>query len=106
MYLGLIWAELFLEQTPKGLSTMLLVDTVVTFLGIALFGRRDWFEHADVFAVFFRIIGKMAPVGNLPDDAGDIRAIRLRPPFSGLLRGGAERISLLLFILFMLLDGL
>ncbi len=81
---------------------MLLAYTAVTLLGIALFGRRDWFEQADVFAVLFRIGGKMAPVEYLRDEAEGLRAIRLRAPFSGLLSEGPERISLLLFVLFML----
>jgi hypothetical protein len=102
MYLALIWAELFVEQTPRSLSTMLLAYTAVTLLGMALFGKREWLEQADVFAVLFRIIGKMAPVEYISDDAEGIRAIRLRPPFSGLLSERPRRISLLLFILFML----
>lgn len=101
-YLGLVWVELFVVQTPRGLTTMLLAYTALTLLGVTLFGKRDWFERADVFSMFFRILGKMAPVSYVLDEDDGIREVRFRRPFSGLLSEPAPQISVLLFVLFML----
>lgn len=101
-YLWLVWTELFVVQTPLALSKLLLIYSAVTLLGVAVFGKRDWFEQADFFSVFFSIIGKMAPVVYHSDDGEKIREVRFRRPFSGLLSERPKHISVLLFVLFML----
>lgn len=101
-YLALIWVELFVMQTPLVLSKLLLAYSAATLLGVAVFGKRDWFEQADVFSVFFSIIGKMAPVLYLRSDDGSLRKVRYRRPFSGLLSELPQHVSVLLFVLFML----
>lgn len=101
-YLWLVWTELFVVQTPQTLSNLLLIYSGLTLLGVAVFGRRDWFEQADFFSVFFGILGKMAPVAYESDDGVKIREVRLRRPFSALLSERPKHISVLLFVLFML----
>ncbi|WP_293860663.1 hypothetical protein [Steroidobacter sp.] len=101
-YLALIWVELFVMQTPMALSKLLLAYSAMTLLGVAVFGKRDWFEQADVFSVFFSILGKMAPVLYSRNDDGSVHDVRYRRPFSGLLSNRPRHVSVLLFVLFML----
>ncbi|MBL8266412.1 hypothetical protein [Steroidobacter sp.] len=101
-YLWLVWTELFVVQTPLALSNLLLIYSAVTLLGVVVFGKRDWFEQADFFSVFFSIVGKMAPVAYDSDGGEQIREVRLRRPFSGLLSEQPKHMSVLLFVLFML----
>lgn len=101
-YLGLIWVELFVADTATELSSALLVYTVVSLIGVGVFGKQIWFEQADFFAVFFRIIGKMAPLAYTHDKDNRLVAVEARLPFSGLASEPARHVSLLLFVLFML----
>ena len=96
MYLGIIWLELLGESTPKRLGGLLLIYAVVTFAGCWIWGQRAWFRHADFFAVFFRVLGLIAPIYR------EQGRFRLRHPFMGLLTARCEHPSLLIFILFML----
>ena len=95
-YFLFIWLELFGGTTPKSLSLVLTVYSVITLTGILVFGKSVWFKYAEFFGVFFGLIAKISPF--------EFRGSKLylRPPFVGLLKGKAENFSLLLFILFML----
>jgi hypothetical protein len=96
-YMAFIWLELFGELSPRGLSLALVAYSMITLGGSCLFGHHAWFQHAEFFNVFLRLIGYVAPR-------------RGRWPFAGLSEVKAEHPSLLLFILFMLsstaFDGL
>lgn len=109
-YMGFIWIELFARTRPFSLAVMLLIYSAINLAGIWLLGRRDWFRYCEFFSVFLRLIAKMAPLEYLPGKDGGPSRLRLRAPFAGLLEERAERMSLLLFILFMLsstaFDGL
>jgi hypothetical protein len=102
LYLALIWVELFIAQSPSALASMLSAYTVFMLLGAFCFGRDVWFGHADFFAVFFRLIGKMAPVAYERSASSASWQLRLRWPFSGLLNEVPRDASVLLFVLFML----
>ena len=54
--------ELFVGPKPFVLSIALLAYSAVTLIGTALFGKGVWFCQADLFSIFFRLIGKLAPV--------------------------------------------
>ena len=104
LYGGFIALELFGHLLPRGLSAWLLVYCVVNVAGAWLFGRRAWFEQGEFFAVLLRLIGRMAPL-----ERGHGR-LRLRMPFSGLMKDHPQDLGLVVFILFMLsstaFDGL
>lgn len=95
-YFLLIWFELLGNTTPATLSIILLQYTLINAIGIVTFGKDNWFRYCEFFSVFFRLIGKMAPIEHKSGK------LLLRPPFVGLLREKADHSSLLLFILFML----
>lgn len=102
-YFLFIWIELMGNTTPIKLSLILLQYSMLTIMGVTLFGKNIWFQYGEFFSVFFRLLGKMAIIEYVPAQRKNQSAkLFLRPPFIGLLKGKAENFSLLLFILFML----
>ena len=106
-YAAFLWLELFSGGSPRTLSWALLIYSACTLLGVLLFGARDWLRHGEFFAVWLRLIARMAPIAF--EDAHS-RRFRWRWPFSGLRQKAPEHWTLLLFALFMLsstaFDGL
>ena len=102
-YVVLIWIELFGQIQPRTLSWLLIAYAGVNVTAAWLVGKETWFRHGEFFAVFFGLIGRIAPVEYLRDST-PARAyhVRLRKPFTGLLGAGADHGSLLLFVIFML----
>jgi hypothetical protein len=101
-YVALIWIELFWLPKPVTLSLVLMAYTLVTIAGAWACGKAAWFEHAELFSVFFRLVGTLAPVAYVPGvDRGSWK-VRLRPPFAGALEERPDHPSLVLFVLFML----
>jgi hypothetical protein len=102
-YMTFIWIELFAGTAPVSLAALLLGYTAVNFAGVWLVGKDAWFRHCEFFAVFFRLVAKVAPLEYVPGAApGQRGVLRLRAPFVGLLQERADHFSLLLFVLFML----
>jgi hypothetical protein len=101
-YMTLIWIELFALPRPYVLSMALIAYTTATFTGAFLFGKQTWFEYGELFAVFFFLVGTMAPVEYLDAPKGGPARIRLRPPFVAALYERHKHASLVVFVLFML----
>jgi hypothetical protein len=103
LYMALIWLELFGHTSPRILGEVLLAYSVINVVGAWLLGSDTWFCYGELFAVFFRIIAKIAPFEYVPGHSPAQRGrIHLRQPFIGLLKEPADHFSLLLFVLFML----
>lgn len=104
LYMGLIWAELFLHVRPHSLAVLLAGYSVLNLAGVWWVGTTAWFRYCEFFSVMFRLIALMSPLDYSPG------RLRLRAPFAGLMSNRAEHTSLLLFVLFMLsstaFDGL
>lgn len=100
-YVVFIWIELFGHTSPLSLSVVLTLYTVLTVFLAWLFGKAAWFRHGELFAVFFRLVGLLAPLAYRPGQGGGVM-FRLRMPLSGLLQRRRVDGSVLLFILFML----
>ncbi len=104
-YMAFIIFELFGDTKPFSLSVILLCYTGLSLGGAYLYGAKHWFAYGDLFAVLFRVIGRMAPL-----QRDEQQRWVLQWPFAGLLGQRADHPSLLLFILFMLsstaFDGL
>ena len=100
-YLILAWVELMAAPRPSLLAWALIAYTGLTVSGTALFGRDAWFGQAELFGVFFRLVGTLAPAAYSREDSAGWRA-RWRPPLSGTLEDTPRDVSLLLFVLFML----
>jgi hypothetical protein len=64
--------------------------------------RAARFRCGDLFAVFLRVVGMLAPVAYRPTLDGNSYSVSYRPPFVGTLEERAESMSMVLFVLFML----
>lgn len=110
LYMAFIWIELFAHSGPLALSTMLLAYTALNLVGAWWFGREAWFHYAEFFAVFLRLIAKVAILEWRREAATQRRKLRLRRLDSLLHDDRPEHLSLLLFVLFILsstaFDGL
>jgi hypothetical protein len=102
LYAVLIWMELFVAPTPRALSTALLVYSAITFVGVGAFGKTIWFERADPFGVFFRLIGILAPVQYRSSEHSKTWYAHWRAPFSGALIERPEHLSLVVILLLIL----
>lgn len=95
-YFIFIYFELMGQTTPLKLSVILLVYTILNDVGVVIWGKEMWFKYCEFFGIFFRLIGKVAPIEYREGK------MYLRAPFVGLLKEKAEHFSLVIFILFML----
>jgi hypothetical protein len=77
--LELVYTE---PANPRVLAQAILVYSVVTWTGAAVYGRRGWFDNGDGFSVYFGLLSRIAPFATRARDGG--REIVLRRPFSGL----------------------
>jgi hypothetical protein len=102
-YMAFIWLELFGQAPPRMLGAILLAYSIINLAGAGLVGPDVWFRQGELFAVFLRLIGKIAPFGyRLNRTSGLPNRVQVRQPFIGLLEEPADHFSLLLFVLFML----
>ncbi len=64
LLLAWAWLEVVvpLASSPFKLGIAALLWTVVNVAGMAAFGRATWQAHADVFAIVFSTLGRMAPL--------------------------------------------
>ena len=58
------WLEVVypIATSPFRLGCAALIWSAVNITGMICFGRATWQQHADVFAVYFSILGRLAPV--------------------------------------------
>lgn len=99
VYIVLIWLELLsngLAVRPRMLAILLLAYTVLTLIGASVFGVAAWFRYGDFFSVFFNLISTVSPI------IYQNGRVVFRFPFTGLLSTYADKLSLMLFIVFML----
>ena len=103
-YVALEWLELIAPPRPSILSMALILYTGLTACGAALFGREAWLQRAELFEVFFRTVGTMAPLTYVREHSGTrpVWSAYWRPAFSGALEHPPSDLSLVLFVLFML----
>jgi hypothetical protein len=77
------WFEIVypIGAVPHRLGVVAVAWTVVNVGGLVCFGRERWQRHGDVFAIYFALLGRMAPA----DWRNRGREIVLRAPGSGLV---------------------
>jgi hypothetical protein len=100
-----IWLELVLEAGPQVLFIVLVGYTALTLAMMAQYGRDTWRSDAEVFTVWFRLLGRLAPYA-LIDETGRVRR---RSFASGLLEPGwtlADVVLIALAVGSILFDGL
>jgi len=77
-WLELIWGE---GEDPASLARAIVGYSLLTWAGMAVFGRRVWLDHGEAFTVVFATFARFAPIFWR---AGE-RVLALRPPGAGLL---------------------
>ena len=86
-FAAVVWLELVAQG--GGSKTLFVVVVGYTFFTLAMmaqFGRDEWRSRGEIFAVWFDLIGRLAPFA--PVDDGDIRVLRQRSFAGGLLEPG------------------
>lgn len=83
-FIVVVWIELVLKAGPDVLFIVLVGYTALTLAMMAQYGRDTWRSNGEVFTVWFRLLGRIAPYA-LTDEDGRVRR---RPFFSGLLEPG------------------
>jgi hypothetical protein len=79
-----IWIELVLKAGPDVLFIVLVGYTALTLAMMAQYGRDTWRSHAEIFTVWFRLLGRLAPYALAEEDG----RVRRRQYFGGLLEPG------------------
>ena len=92
---AVVWLELVaFGAGSRTLGLVIAGYSVFTLAMMAQFGRRTWSEHGETFSVWFRLLGRLAPLALAPD--GGNRTLRRRDFASGLLEGGWARSDVVL----------
>ncbi len=94
------WFELIYSapEDPGRLARVVLAYWVLGFAGVLVFGERDWFERAEPFAIFFRLVGACSPLQRHQKEDGRT-CLKLRFPGSGVIDLPVLPISGILFVL-------
>ena len=82
-----IWIELVARiDGGRSLGLLFIAYTFITLAGMSYFGREVWRRNAEIFSVWFAIMGRLAPFALIgePEDG----LVRRRSFGSGLLTGG------------------
>ena len=98
LYLGFVWLELFSRMSPQSLSMALIAYTAITLAGSWAFGAAAWLQYGEFFGVYFRLIGKCAPMVWSRLDSGRVQ-VTLQQPFVGLVKDRPTEVGLLAFVL-------
>ena len=101
----IIWLELVLAGGPDVLFVVVVGYTAYTLAMMAQFGRDTWRSNAEIFSVWFGLLGRLAPFA-IADEEGRIRR---RPLLSGVLEPGwtlADVVIIALGVGSILFDGL
>ncbi|MDQ3328242.1 MAG: hypothetical protein M3506_06945 [Chloroflexota bacterium] len=63
LYFGFVWVEIIYEGSPEpsNIALLALAYSVITWLGMAWFGRDVWLRYGEAFSVFFGILARFAP---------------------------------------------
>ncbi|MEK9659306.1 MAG: hypothetical protein VW450_05115 [Chloroflexota bacterium] len=97
------WFELASGRAaePRLLALGTLGYALITWAGMAVYGREAWLRGGEAFAVAFGVLARFAPIEARAGDGGRTR-LHLRPPGAGLLAEGPVHLSLAVFVLLML----
>ncbi len=79
LFLGFAWIELVFDgpAQPANLAVLTVVYSLITWAGMALFGRAVWLARGDPFALAFGVLARFAPTEVQVIDASVCRACPL-----------------------------
>src|SRR5262249_25850310 len=98
LFVGFAWMELVWagRDVPARLAEAVLLYSGLTWLGMLVFGRQTWRDHAEVFSVVFGIFARFAPVVSTE---GGSNGLILRLPAVGLLKNHGTSSALMLLVI-------
>ncbi len=100
------WLELIYDRAtlPETLATFIVAYSVVTWLGMATFGRDKWLSRGEAFSIVFEVFGRFAPIGRSGGSHanGNSSQWYLRPFASDLIVDRHCDLSKTVFVLLML----
>ncbi|HZY64613.1 MAG TPA: hypothetical protein VFE21_01885 [Rubrobacteraceae bacterium] len=131
LYFLFVWVELVFggSPTPFNIALLAVLYSLVTWAGMAVFGKEVWLRNGEPFSVFFGILAGFAPTEVRVTDsklcrecesacgegrecvncyecfgraAPEDREINVRPPAIGLARAERVSVSRTAFVIFML----
>jgi hypothetical protein len=81
LFLVFAWIEIISGEGEdvRKLGAFIIAYSLITWCGMAVFGRRTWLLHGEAFTVVFSTFSRFAPI------AFNGRRLVLRPPGAGLL---------------------
>jgi hypothetical protein len=86
-FAAVIWLEIVaMGAGSRTLALVITGYTIFTLAMMAQYGRRTWSEHGEIFGVWFRLLGRLAPLTAVTGEADG--RLRRRGFASGLLEGG------------------
>jgi len=92
LFIAFAWAELVYggRAIPGQLALMIIVFSIITWTGMALFGRGVWLRHGDPFAAAFGLFARFSPTEiRVTNPAACLRCpARCRPDSDGCLDCG------------------
>jgi hypothetical protein len=105
-FVVLLWLEATTPAagSPRVVGALALAYSLVTWLGMALFGAATWLDRGECFTVYYRLIAAAAPLEVRETGAG--RRLALRFYAAGLLARARPGLDIAVFILLALAGGL
>jgi hypothetical protein len=63
LFMAFAWVELVYSASavPRNLATLMVAYSLVTWTGMAVFGKHRWLRYGEVFTVVFGLLARFAP---------------------------------------------
>jgi hypothetical protein len=63
LFLAFAWAEIVFTNSavPASIARMAVVYSIITWSGMAIFGREQWLRHGEAFSLAFGFLARFAP---------------------------------------------
>ena len=130
LFAAFAWVEIVFQGSaePRTLSIFALLYSLITWMGMLIYGKHQWLRHGESFSLVFGYLSRLAPTelrvkgveidcpdeflnseGSCVDDyeefelaSQDAKQWNLRPPAAGLLHAGGVSASQMAFVLLLL----
>lgn len=84
--LELAWPR---SAEPRTLALAIVIYSWITWAGMLIYGRRQWLDNGEAFAIYFGLLSRISPFAVRETDGR--RRVVVRAPLSGLALGDTHR---------------